>query len=108
MCERFHFVMRAFVVNIDVTISDKYKLLSKEQQDRWGRRRDRKKAEILMMSGAKCLHVYFWLLFLCVCRKDEGTVPSLLDQAEMTGEDAKQSSSDVGKGTKSKKTSESR
>ena len=61
----FIFVMRAFVVSIDVRISDKYKLLSKEQQGRWVRRRDRKKAGILTMSGAKIhLNVFSFHCYL--------------------------------------------
>ena len=43
--------MRAAVVNIDVTISLENKLLSKKQQDRWGRRKDRKKGGIPKMNG---------------------------------------------------------
>lgn len=41
---------------------------------------------------------------ICVNRKDDGPVPSLLDQAEMTGEDSKQKLPDVGKRNKLKKT----
>ena len=36
-------------------------------------------------------------------RKDDGTVPSLLDQPEMTGEDSTRKPPDAGKGTKSRK-----
>lgn len=36
-------------------------------------------------------------------RKDDGTVPSLLDQSEMTGDDSTRKPPDAGKGTKSKK-----
>jgi len=48
-----------------------------------------------------CLLIQFLTIVGIVYRKDDGTVPSLLDQAEMTGEDLKQP--DVGKQTKSKK-----
>ena len=46
---------------------------------------------------------YFQVSFAILYRKDDGTVSTLLDQAEMTGKETKQKVADVGKGAKGKK-----